>query len=315
MRSSIVVAIFGFLVPTLASNLTIGQIDGIKSGQIDPSVFDSNFVHFECGNDKSHVPRDLLESHRQLSKRRSFGGSMVNRASRLAKLGARAFNPTVIPVYFHFVTKSTNQDAIPVGMWQKQLGVLNRNYGPGGFVFRLAGTTRTVNDDWAVSADPAPMQKALRKGGYSTLNIYFVTDLANNVLGQCSMPTSTPPNIDPAKFATDGCLINAGTMPDGNIYGYNMGYTAVHEVGHWMGLLHTFEGYRCDGDGDHVDDTPAQSKSTSGCPTSKDSCPNSPGMDAVHNFMDYSTDACYRGFTPGQILRMKDLWSMYRQGK
>ena len=78
------------------------------------------------------------------------------------------------------------------------------------------------------------------------------------------------------------------------MYGYDEGQTAVHETGHWLGLLHTFQGYSCSGPGDYIDDTPQQSQSTDGCPNTiplKDSCPSLPGMDAIHNFMDYSTDA------------------------
>lgn len=43
--------------------------------------------------------------------------------------------------------------------------------------------------------------------------------------------------------------------------------------------------------GDYCDDTPQESQSTTGCPTGKDSCPGSPGLDPVSNYMDYSTDA------------------------
>lgn len=38
------------------------------------------------------------------------------------------------------------------------------------------------------------------------------------------------------------------------------------------------------------------------------------GPDPIHNFMDYSTDACYEGFSPGQGARMLNLWRIYREG-
>lgn len=74
--------------------------------------------------------------------------------------------------------------------------------------------------------------------------------------------------------------------------GYNLGGTAVHEVGHWFGLLHTFEGLSClPGDpGDYIDDTPQEGTETAGCPAKKDSCPQIGGGDPVWNFMDYSSD-------------------------
>lgn len=81
-------------------------------------------------------------------------------------------------------------------------------------------------------------------------------------------------------------------MPGGGVEGYEMGKTAVHEVGHWMGLLHTFQDETCVvGDhGDYVDDTKQEGVSTEGCPVGKDSCPGVEGVDPIHNFMDYSED-------------------------
>ena len=51
---------------------------------------------------------------------------------------------------------------------------------------------------------------------------------------------------------------------------------------------------------------------TGGCPQGKDSCPDQPGLDPIHNYMDYSYDTCYTEFTPGQVARAQDAWLLYR---
>lgn len=184
------------------------------------------------------------------------------------------------------------------------------------------------------------MKKALRKGKYSALNIYFQTDLqpsasdnsiagraqssgASNtglpsLLGFCTLPDPTiNATSSPADYIKDGCNILAGSMPGGPLSHYNLGGTVVHEVGHWNGLLHVFQGGSCStsNTGDYIADTPIQSEPTEGCPLMKDSCPYSPGLDSIHNFMDYSSDDCYQGFTAGQAQRMRNMWSQMRAGK
>lgn len=185
------------------------------------------------------------------------------------------------------------------------------------------------------------MKTALRKGSYKTLNVYFQTDLqaspgqsgrvhadsraagiaselSASVLGFCTLPDPGVNASSPrSAYIKDGCNVLANTMPGGTLDLYNRGGTAIHEIGHWNGLLHTFQGESCDSSnpGDYINDTPQQSSPTDGCPAHRDSCPGLPGADLVHDFMDYSSDVCYESFTPGQIQRMRSMWGSMREGK
>ena len=81
--------------------------------------------------------------------------------------------------------------------------------------------------------------------------------------------------------------------------GYELGRTAVHEAGHWLGLKHIWGDADC-GD-DFVDDTPKQRSYNIGCPSgSRITCNNGPTGDMYTNYMDYTNDACINLFTEGQ---------------
>ncbi|KAF2753159.1 extracellular metalloprotease [Pseudovirgaria hyperparasitica] len=210
-----------------------------------------------------------------------------------------------IATYFHLVTAKANE--VSDTQLQQQIVVMNENYAPYGISFNVIGIDKTINSRWAYDQAELEMKGALRKGNYKTLNVYFQTSLGGN-LGYCYFPTSgaTPGSTI---LIRDGCAILAQSVPGGSSTNFNLGKTVTHEVGHWFGLFHTFQG-GCDG-GDSVADTPAQASPSSGCPIGRDSC-SATGLDPVHNYMDYSDDSCYEEFTEGQKTRMYNMFHKYR---
>lgn len=246
-------------------------------------------------------------------------GSAASRARRHVEHERRQAQQLQIDTYLHLVTSADQIERVTAYQMQRQFDRLSGSFARYGIFFKLQAVTRTVNDTWASGSDERVMKRTLRRGTYAALNIYFQTSLDTGVLGSCSVPgpLSSAAATDPSLYALDGCTVAAGTVPGGGLYGYDEGQTAVHETGHWLGLLHVFQGYSCGGAGDYIVDTPPQSQSTDGCPTDppKDSCPDLPGLDLIHNFMDYSFDECYQTFTPDQRTRIFQLWNAYRAGK
>jgi Pregnancy-associated plasma protein-A/Secretion system C-terminal sorting domain len=105
----------------------------------------------------------------------------------------------------------------------------------------------------------------------------------------------------------DGVVIDYTAFGKNGSSGYEMGRTAVHEAGHWLGLKHIWGDAYC-GD-DLVDDTPKQGDYNIGCPSGiRISCGNGPNGDMYMNYMDYTNDACMNLFTEGQKTRMRTLF-------
>jgi hypothetical protein len=222
----------------------------------------------------------------------------------------------VIDVYFHVINRGSgieNGD-VPDSQINDQMNVLNAAFAAHGWSFQLVSVDRTTNATWYTmepgTAAEEQAKNALRRGTADDLNIYSASP-GGNLLGWATFPQSY--SSDPFN---DGVVVLYSSLPGGSAAPYNEGDTATHEVGHWMGLYHTFQG-GCSKNGDFVSDTPAEKSPAFGCPVGRDSCTQRkyPGLDPINNFMDYTDDACMDHFTAGQDARMDAMFTAYRLGK
>ena len=227
-----------------------------------------------------------------------------------------------IAVHYHVITSSTGEGNVSDRTLKAQIEVLNKAFAaevggaPTKFQFALASIDRTVNDAWFAMGIDSTAEKqakaALRIGSADDLNIY--TTNGGGYLGWATFPAwyaSSP--------SDDGVVVHYASLPGGAIADYNEGDTATHEVGHWVGLYHTFQGGCNERRGDFVSDTPAEKEpyfggAANGC-APRDSCGRLAGTDPLANYMDYSDDVCLTEFSAGQATRSALQWDTYRAGK
>lgn len=313
----------------------VAMVSGAESGGLSadhrPFVigdhsWESEQAFFESGARCGTRPLDLLEQARVEEKigpymRQIASGGLLGKAGgNKGKPGGGGTQPPpptpavtggVIDVYFHVITDTSNNGSLTTQQINDQIKTLSDAYIAWGWSFNLKAVTTTQNDSWYTMGHGSSAERAaktaLRQGTADDLNIYSA-NLGGGLLGWATFPSSYAG--DPAM---DGVVILYSSVPGGSATNYNEGDTATHEVGHWMGLYHTFQG-GCNG-GDSVSDTPAEQSPAYGCPVGRDSCRRQAGLDPIENFMDYTYDSCMFEFTTGQDSRMDASFSAYRYGK
>jgi hypothetical protein len=211
---------------------------------------------------------------------------------------------TTIPVAFHILRSNTGQYDVTDEVCQAQVDVLNAAFATTNFQFSLLSVDRTNNSTWASGGDEAGFKAALAIDPAHTLNFY-TGNLGGGLLGWAVFPWSY---AETSFWHGVVCLYSS--LPGGSTPNYNEGDTGTHEIGHYLGLYHTFQG-GCTGSGDLVDDTPAEASPAFGCPEGRNTC-TSPSDDPIHNFMDYTYDNCMYEFTAGQSARMDAMVALYK---
>lgn len=223
------------------------------------------------------------------------------------RLSSRDTSKMRFPINWHIISDGVEGHGY-VNEWmiKHQINILNQWLLETNIEFYLQTMDYTVNASWwnitVFSNLEREMKSLLYIGNYRHLNIYSVTIF--NWGGYSTFPDQNLTNFD-------GVLVSPSEMPTRE-QTTRPGTLLVHEVAHWLGLYHTFEG-GCSYPGDYVNDTPAQLHNANNqCPGTADSCPNEPGLDPNTNMMDYGGDACRKEITPGQRERIKIQVLMYR---
>ncbi|WP_309639722.1 zinc metalloprotease, partial [Methylibium sp.] len=227
----------------------------------------------------------------------------------------RDMGSVLIPVGVHVINNGAglaNGD-IPQSQIDAQIAVLNSAFASTPFRFALVpnGVTRTTNAAWYAmtpgSAAETQAKAALRVGSADTLNLYTANP------GQGLLGWATFPSDYSNAQKRDGVVVLFSSLPGGTAASYNEGDTGTHEVGHWLGLYHTFQG-GCSTTGDQVTDTPAERSAAFGCPIGRDSCAGKKfaGLDPITNFMDYTDDSCMVQFSGAQTSRADAQHALYR---
>lgn len=234
-----------------------------------------------------------------------------------------------------------------------QIDALNTYYGPYGIQFCLATKKGTQNltsittPSGITSTTPGifhygssvltnhnvTQQAALTAIGSTLpadqyLKIWVVKGITSNtlppgekILGYSMLPEFATPSMDGIVMSYDAfgdiASCSCSTLASYSQYGKIL----VHEVGHYLGLYHTFNGgcqgmtaADCSTAGDKVCDTPPVNAPNSGCPASTwNTCNETPNLpDDIHNYMDYVSESCMTGFTNGQNNRILAEINLFR---
>lgn len=307
---------FGLRYSKAMLGMALGVFVCLRPGQVSAQ-------QTHCGTDEHH--KYLEQTHPEIIQNKAKFEQSVEAYNRAPK--NRATPKYIIPVVFH-IMHNGGAENISKQRCIESIQLLNLDYSLSNadtanirapfkpfmanmeVEFRLAtkdpngnctdGITRTVTELTDFGNDDVKLLDAWPSERY--LNIWVVSSIASGdapgtILGYAQFPWA-------GLSRTDGVIVRADEV--GNT-GINKNRTLTHEIGHWLGLYHPFQG-GCDG-GDEVEDTPpvASTFTNANCPVNGNSCTNDVPdmMDMWENYMDYSRGTCQALFTKGQKARIE----------
>jgi hypothetical protein len=308
-----------FNLAKLSVAVVLGSLALGASAKVDVFADNADFsgleqdIHFLDSKGHMHRGKRCAEEHISADRKMAIAKQLKKMQEEKGGIeGINRFAANDISLQFHVVYEDTKRGGIkgniPDSMILDQVDVLNSAFAGTGFTFSLGGISRTQNNGWYTrcysSGTESKMKQQLAVDPANNMNIYTCSP-SGGILGYARFPDSYPETS-----YMHGVVMLDESLPGGSAAPYNLGDTGTHEVGHALGLYHTFQG-GCTGNGDYVSDTPAEASAAYGCPTGRDTCAGG-GSDPILNFMDYTDDSCMNQFTNEQATRMHSMVDTYK---
>lgn len=219
---------------------------------------------------------------------------------------------TTVPVQIHLMRQSNGNSNLTIQQIRNELDSANYYYQNAGLIFVECGNPEMIDDDNYYDFDNTTDESYMLNNHFvpNVVNLYFGNTVTRNGTAVCGY--AWYPGGQDACFISGSCATNGSSL--------------AHELGHYMGVMHTHggspdelvDGSNCSTEGDYLCDTPAD-PNISGLVNS--SCIYT-GTDVdlngmayqpdVSNVMSYSRKSCRISFTPMQYALINSTFWNYR---